>query len=119
MWSVSSALRISGLRVVFRRALRMDDIKSEIAAGNIPVILISSYRFTGNRQPHWVVIADADERFFYVHDPYVDTEEGRTETDCIGIPVACEEFERMTRLGRGRHWATLLLRTRPTPESVL
>lgn len=101
------------------RAFSVDELKSEIAGGSIPVILISSYRFTGSRQPHWVVIADADERFFYVHDPYVDIEEGRTETDCIGIPVICEEFERMTRLGRGRHWATLLLRTRPNHTKVL
>lgn len=97
--------------VVFRdQPFSIDELKAEIAGGAIPLVLISSYRFTGDRYPHWVVIAGADDRFFYVHDPYVDVEEGRTETDCIGIPVLCEEFERMTRLGRGKYRATLLLR---------
>jgi len=97
--------------VVFRdQPFSIDELKAEIDHGAIPIVLISSYRFTGDRYPHWVVIAGADDRFFYVHDPYVDVEEGRTETDCIGIPVLCEEFERMTRLGRGKYRATLLLR---------
>ena len=97
--------------VVFRSdPFGIGELKAEIAQGAIPIVLISSYRFNGDRHPHWVVIAGADDRFFYVHDPYVDVEEGRTETDCIGIPVLCEEFERMTRLGRGKYRATLLLR---------
>ena len=101
-----------------KKSLSIEELKSEIMSGAIPVVLISSYRFTGSRQPHWVVIAAADDRFFYIHDPFVDSDEGRTETDCIGIPVICEEFERMTRLGRGRHWATLLLRNRSSTEKV-
>lgn len=105
--------------VAFRdRPFTIDELKAEIAGGAIPIVLISSYRFTGDRYPHWVVIAGADDRFFYVHDPYVDVEEGRTEIDCIGIPVLCEEFERMTRLGRGQYRATLLLHERQDGAAV-
>jgi ribosomal protein S18 acetylase RimI-like enzyme len=97
--------------IVFRRSeISPAELKSEIASGAVPVVMISSYRLTGVRDPHWVVVAGADERYFYLHDPYVDEEEGRTETDCIGIPVLCAEFQRMTRLGRRKHRATLLLR---------
>lgn len=80
--------------------------------GAIPIVLISAYRLTGDKAPHWVVVAGFDERFIYIHEPYVDIKEGCSETTCLGIPVPREEFERMMRYGRSRYYAALMISKR-------
>ena len=92
------------------------DLDRWMAEGAVPVVLISSYRLTGDKAPHWVVVTDGDEKLFYVHDPYVDVEQGRSQTDSMGIPIRRDEFARMTRYGRGRHFAALVVRNRQGSE---
>jgi len=92
------------------RQLSTAEMEKAFRDGAIPVVLISSYRMTGDKSPHWVVITGIDERFIYINEPYVDIEEGETETTCIGIPIPRSEFERMTRYGRNRQFAALLIR---------
>ena len=100
---------------VFERPVTLAETEEGFRRGAIPLVLISSYRLTGDKSPHWVVITGFDERFVYFNEPYVDIEEGQTETTCIGIPVPRAEFERMTRYGRSRQYATLLISKRGSP----
>lgn len=90
--------------------LSSDAMEKAFRKGAIPIVLISSYRLTGDKSPHWVVITGFDERFIYINEPYVDASEGETETTCIGIPIPRSEFERMTRYGKSRQFAALLLK---------
>jgi len=91
------------------RQLSGSEMEKAFRKGAIPIVLISSYRLTGDKSPHWVVITGFDERFIYINEPYVDVEEGETETTCIGIPIPHNEFERMTRYGKQRQYAALLI----------
>jgi ribosomal protein S18 acetylase RimI-like enzyme len=100
---------------VHERPITLAEAEAAFRNGAIPVVLISSYRLTGDKSPHWVVIAGFDARFVYVNEPYVDREDGQTETTCIGIPIPRDEFERMTRYGRSRQYATLLISRRRNP----
>ncbi|MEK9751965.1 MAG: GNAT family N-acetyltransferase/peptidase C39 family protein [Rhodospirillaceae bacterium] len=88
--------------------LSLADIRARFDQGRIPIILVSSYRLTGSKAPHWMVITGFDEHYVYLHEPYVDVEVGETETVCIGIPIANQEFERMARYGRSKQYALLL-----------
>jgi ribosomal protein S18 acetylase RimI-like enzyme len=92
-----------------RRALSAANLKERIDRGGIPIALISSYRLTGEKVPHWIKITGFDARFIYINDPYVDPEENRTETDCIGIPIVPQELDRMMKLGRSKHFATVII----------
>ena len=92
-----------------RRPLTAAGLKERLAQGGIPIILISSYRLTGEKAPHWIKVTAFDERFIYVNDPYVDPEANRTEVDCIGIPIVPQELDRMMRLGRRKHFASLIV----------
>lgn len=94
---------------VRRRVFTAANLKERMARGGIPITLISSYRLTGEKAPHWVKITDFDERFIYINDPYVDPGENRTETDCIGIPIIPRELDRMMKLGRKKHFATVIV----------
>jgi ribosomal protein S18 acetylase RimI-like enzyme len=91
-------------------ALSVYDIQEKIEQGGIPLVLISSYRIYREKFPHWVVVTGFDERYIYVHDPYVDYESGKTSTDCINMPILKKDFQRMARYGKSGQKAALILK---------
>jgi ribosomal protein S18 acetylase RimI-like enzyme len=91
------------------RAARFAEVQERFDAGGIPLVLISSWRIYEERFPHWVVITGFEERFIYVHDPFVDAEQGRTVADCINMPIARSEFETMARYGRSGQRAVVVI----------
>jgi len=91
------------------RQLSLQETKEKFNAGAIPVVLISSYRIYKEKFPHWVVITGFDDRFVYVHDPYVDVEKGKTDTDCMSMPILQKDFERMARYGKSGLRAALII----------
>ena len=82
------------------QTLGIQDIQQRWDAGAVPLVLISSYRIYGEKFPHWVVITGFDEHFVYVHDPYVDYDNGESTLDSIDMPIQRDEFTRMARYGR-------------------
>ena len=104
-------IEASGVGLYFR-ALSIDEIHDAFDEGAIPVVLISSYRIYHEKFPHWVVITGFDEHYVYVHDPYVDTEKGKTQTDVVNMPISKKDFQRMARYGKSGLRAALLLRER-------
>lgn len=97
--------------------LRVSDLEAAVAAGAIPVMLISLYRIYRERIPHWVVITGFDERYVYVHDPWVDEATGRSATDCINLPILRRDFDRMARYGRSGQRAVVMIHP-PTPNEA-
>jgi ribosomal protein S18 acetylase RimI-like enzyme len=85
------------------------DLCDLLDQGAMPIVLISAYRLSGDKAPHWVIVTAYDDLFVYVNDPFVDVEERRSETDCIGIPIMPQEFERMMRFGRRKHFAAVVV----------
>jgi hypothetical protein len=70
-------------------------------AGAIPLILISTFLLDRKKAPHWVVMSGFDDDCLYMHDP--DPDDGRqSEIDCQFIPVAREDFDRMSCFGKNR-----------------
>jgi ribosomal protein S18 acetylase RimI-like enzyme len=98
----------AGIRIR-RQPFTATGLKERMDRGGVPIALISSYRLTGEKAPHWIKITDFDERFIYINDPYVDPDANRTETDCIGIPIIPQELDRMMKLGRKKHFATVIV----------
>ena len=94
------------------------DLPRLLEAGGQPLVLISSYRLTRSKSPHWVVVTDCDEDFVYLHDPDVDHSQHRQPMDCQHVPVSHGEFEKMSRFGRGKLRAAVVLYDRPTPTIV-
>jgi ribosomal protein S18 acetylase RimI-like enzyme/predicted double-glycine peptidase len=90
----------------------LDRLQAAFVAGGIPIVLISSYRIYREKFPHWVVVTGFDERYVYVHDPFVDEDAGKTRTDCINMPILKKDFLRMARYGKAGQRAALVLRNR-------
>ncbi len=81
--------------------ITQNDLVSAFKAGAIPLILISTFQMDRKKAPHWVVMSGFDDDCLYMHDP--DPEEGRqSELDCQFIPIACEDFDRMSSFGKNR-----------------
>ncbi len=92
------------------------ELEQRFAAEEIPVVLTSSYAIYREKFPHWVVLTGSDEHFIYVHDPFVDYEEGETVVDSINMPIPKQQFERMTRYGKRRLRAAVLISRFPSIE---
>jgi hypothetical protein len=78
----------------------------------VPIVLISYYRFDREKRPHWVTVTACDERFVYVHDPYVDTATLKCAADCTNVPIPRAEFGRMSRYGKARLKAAVVISRR-------
>lgn len=88
--------------------ITQNDLIDAFNAGAIPLVLISTFRMDRKKAPHWVVMSGDDEDCLYMHDP--DPEEGRqSEVDCQYIPVAREDFDRMSCFGKNRLRAAVIL----------
>ena len=107
-----SQIKATGIPV-HRRALPITMLREKFDAGAIPVVLISAYLLTGEKQPHWVVVTGFDDTYVYLHDPYIDTANAHTATDRMHLPVPLKSFDRMARYGQAQQRATLILR-KPT-----
>ncbi|MNJ08555.1 Acetyltransferase YpeA [compost metagenome] len=88
------------------------DVRSALQAGFRPLVLISSYRFTRLKAPHWILVTGCDDEFVYLHDPDVDHSRHRRSLDCQHLPVSHAEFARISSFGRQRVRAAVLLRGR-------
>lgn len=93
-------------------ALSVREMKEWSKRGAIPVVLISSYRIYRERFPHWVAVTGFDERYVYVHDPYVEYDKGKERIDCINMPILQSDFQRMTAYGRSPQQAALIIKRR-------
>jgi hypothetical protein len=88
------------------------DLPRLLNDGGQPMVLISSYRLTRSKSPHWVIVTDCDEEFVYLHDPDVDHSQHRQPMDCQHLPVSHGEFEKMCSFGRGKLRAAVILYAR-------
>jgi ribosomal protein S18 acetylase RimI-like enzyme len=99
---------LRGIPIEFR-PLTMEVLRERVADGDIPIVLISSYRISREKQPHWVVVTGFDDRYVYLHDPHVAEHLDKTATDCMQIPVKQALFVEMARYGKAQHHAALFV----------
>lgn len=79
--------------------------------GDIPIILISTYRLDGRKAPHWVTMSGYDEDCLYVHDSDPDPDEQcASGLDSQYLPIARSDFKKMSRFGRYQLRTAVVLR---------
>ncbi len=94
---------------ILHGALGVDDLKGRFDSGGVPIVLISSWRIYGEKFPHWVVVTGFDDHFIYVHDPFIDYDNGETAVDSINMPIPRRDFARMARYGKAGLKAVIIL----------
>ena len=101
-------VREAGIPISYQ-SLGIEQMASCLAKRMVPIVLISSYRLTREKAPHWVVVAAIDSDFVYIHDPDIKAERGETDTDKAHVPIDRTAFMRMARFGQSSTRATVLL----------
>lgn len=80
--------------------ISMAELEAKMAEGGVPLVMISSYSYTRDKSPHWVVMSGIDETFVYIHDPHEDEDTYRSQTDNIYLPVDRQVFDKSFRFGK-------------------
>lgn len=81
--------------------IKQDTLISALKRKAVPLVMISTWRLDGKKAPHWVTVSGYDSDCLYVHDP--DPEEtSQGALDCQYLPIAREDFERMSLFGQQR-----------------
>ncbi|ATB66082.1 peptidase C39 family protein [Pseudomonas mosselii] len=80
-------------------ARQAPDLPRVLAEGGLALVLISNYRLTGSKAPHWVLVTACDDDFVYLHDPDTDHARHRQALDCQHLPVSHQAFQRMSLFG--------------------
>lgn len=101
---------------IHKGRINVQGLEEQFTKGGIPVVLISSYRIYHEKWPHWVVVTGFDEKYIYVHDPFIDSEAGKSATDCMNMPIAKRDFEMMARYGKAGQKAVLIIKQRKPEE---
>lgn len=94
------------------RVVGLAELQRRFFEGAIPIVLVSSYRIYHEKTPHWLVITGFEKKYVYVHDSFVDVEDGRTESDSINMPILKKDFQRMSRFGGAGLKAVIMLSER-------
>ncbi|MCY7296726.1 GNAT family N-acetyltransferase/peptidase C39 family protein [Alteromonas sp. a30] len=91
------------------QACELTQIEQALADGGRVLILISTYQFDGKKVPHWVTVTAVDAECIYLHDPDVDPEK-ESPLDCQHIPIAKQDFLKLSCYGKTRLRSTVILR---------
>ncbi|WP_422372265.1 peptidase C39 family protein [Hoeflea sp.] len=88
----------------------LDWLRGKLAEGHVAIVLVSGYLMMGKKVPHWVLAHGDDGRHIFVHDPWVEDEEGETAADAANIPLPYAIFDRIACFGRSGLRAAVLIK---------
>ena len=66
-------IRDTDIRLHYNK-ITLSELETKLNQGGIPLVLISSYSYTRDKAPDWVVVSGIDDTFVYIHDPDEDEE---------------------------------------------
>ncbi len=89
--------------------ITQNELINAFKTGALPLIMISTYLMDRKKVPHWVVMSGFDDDCLYMHDSDPD-EHRQSELDCQFIPIAREDFDRMSCFGKNRLRTAVIIR---------
>ncbi|MCG7852931.1 MAG: peptidase C39 family protein [Methanosarcinaceae archaeon] len=86
----------------------MDELITAMHRDMLPIVLISTYRLTGDKVPHWVIVTGFDKDHFFIHDPDLQSYK-KNYSKARNLCIEKSEFLRMTRYGKEVYRCLLLI----------
>lgn len=90
--------------------ISVDTISEALQNDSAIISLISTYHLDGKKIPHWVTVTGIDQDCLYLHDS--DLEDIEHPMDNQHIPIAREDFHKMSGFGKSKLRTTLVLTKR-------
>lgn len=85
------------------------DLDATLAAGGVGIVLIDQIIFNGYVIPHWILVHGHADGVYRVDDPWIEPEDGDTDTDTFELPVPSADLDRMAWYGATPYRAVVLL----------
>ena len=79
-------------------------------AGRVAIVLVSGYHMVPRGKPHWIFAFGRDGRHVLMHDPAAVRDDQGMAVAAETYAVPWTAFERVTRLGRERLSAAIVIR---------
>jgi ribosomal protein S18 acetylase RimI-like enzyme len=95
---------------IHRTPLSPTLLQEALDTGAVVLVLVSHYRMLRSRTPHWVLVYGRAGNSVLVHDPWVERDHMETEVAASALPIPMAAFDRMSRWGRSRLRAALVVR---------
>ncbi|MBM3584997.1 MAG: hypothetical protein FJX36_11410 [Alphaproteobacteria bacterium] len=89
--------------------LALDALAERLAAGFVPIVLITCRWIHGDDTPHWIVVTGIDADGITVNDPWVSVDKGKTACDMTNLRVSHDAFAKMTHYGKAKEQATVFV----------
>jgi ribosomal protein S18 acetylase RimI-like enzyme len=89
---------------------KQSDLESWISQGACVLLLISTYRFNGKKEPHWIILSGMNENFFFIHDPFADSK--IEVASSAYIPVGKAALSQIIGFGKQKHTACVIISQR-------
>ncbi|MEJ2766916.1 GNAT family N-acetyltransferase/peptidase C39 family protein [Photobacterium sp. MCCC 1A19761] len=83
-------------------------IEAWLRQGCCLLMLISTYRFNGCKEPHWILLTGVSEQFFFFHDPFA--EDRADSGHRAHVPLTKAGLSQVLGFGRQKQTACVVLR---------
>jgi ribosomal protein S18 acetylase RimI-like enzyme/predicted double-glycine peptidase len=105
--------KAAGIRIHYSD-IKQDTLIKALNNNAVPLVMISTWRLEGKKAPHWVTVSGYDKQCLYVHDP--DPEEiSQSALDCQYLPIAREDFARISIFGQQRLRTAVIVSRKERP----
>jgi ribosomal protein S18 acetylase RimI-like enzyme len=88
----------------------LQTLKMALSNGSKVLTLISTYQMDGYKVPHWITVTAIDDECLYLHDPSIP-EDHASGFDCQHIPIALEDFIKLSSYGKTKLRTALVIST--------
>ncbi|WP_345315911.1 GNAT family N-acetyltransferase/peptidase C39 family protein [Ferrimonas gelatinilytica] len=78
-----------------------------INEGRCVLLLISTYRFNGCKEPHWILLSGMSDQFFFIHDPH--SESLNDVSASAYIPVSKRALSQILSFGKQKQTACVVI----------
>ncbi|EEY44775.1 GNAT family N-acetyltransferase/peptidase C39 family protein [Vibrio mimicus] len=85
-------------------------LEAWVKQGACVLLLISTYRFDGKKEPHWIVLSGLSDKFFFFHDPHAESEEHVVGSGYI--PVGKAALSQIIGFGKQKQIACVVITPR-------
>ncbi|MDO6527561.1 GNAT family N-acetyltransferase/peptidase C39 family protein [Motilimonas sp. 1_MG-2023] len=86
----------------------LEQLRLWIQSGYCVLMLISTYRFNGEKGPHWIVLSGMNEQYFFFHDPNV--EQQRDIINSAYVPISQSELTNMVKYGKQKQISYVVIK---------
>ncbi|GGQ17280.1 peptidase C39 family protein [Shewanella litoralis] len=75
----------------------------------VVLLMISTYRFNGEKGPHWVVLSGYNEQFMFIHDPFVEAP--KDAINAAYVPISQAELAQVMQYGKQKQVSCLVVKS--------